>query len=147
MVRSYIQDTDCSVYIHTKNIYLLINKIFKIRQRLLRPIMIKRLKITDENSYKLKESSERIFFWQHITQLETIWKWYILPDDCESINYSHIFKRATGKEKLKTTFSYVNWKGKLFLGNCDHIYSLFVFSIVACSCKTYLGFIVILLTK
>ena len=62
MVRSYIQDTDCSVYIHTKNIYLLINKIFKIRQRLLRPIMIKRLKITDENSYKLKESSERIFF-------------------------------------------------------------------------------------
>ena len=100
MVRSYIQDTDCSVYIHTKNIYLLINKIFKIRQRLLRPIMIKRLKITDENSYKLKESSERIFFWQHITQLETIWKWYILQDDCENINYSHIFKRATGKEKL-----------------------------------------------
>ena len=127
MVRSYIQDTDCSVYIHTKNIYLLINKIFKIRQHLLRPIMIKTIEYSKSaNTYYVllwlrgskalmktvtnwKKVLKEFFFWQHITQLETIWKWYILPNDCESINYSHIFKRATGKEKLKTTFSYVNW--------------------------------------
>ena len=52
MVRSYIQDTDCSVYIHTKNIYLLINKIFKIRQHLLRPIMIKTIEYSKSaNTY------------------------------------------------------------------------------------------------
>lgn len=71
MVHSYIQDTDGSVYIHTKNIYLLINRTFKISQHLLRPIMIKRLKTTGENSYNQKESSKKTFFWPHITQLET----------------------------------------------------------------------------